>query len=56
MALGFLAFALPALTGCVSLFVSKRKLLVPIAPATIQTASADQLVASITNPGTNSRA
>jgi hypothetical protein len=46
-ALGLLAASLPMLTGCVSLFVSKRKLLVPIAPATIQTASADQLVASM---------
>ena len=46
-ALGVLALALPALTGCVSLFVSKRKLLVPVAPASVQTASADQLVAQI---------
>jgi outer membrane lipoprotein-sorting protein len=46
-ALAVLALTLPALTGCVSLFVSKRKLLVPIAPATVQTASADQLVASM---------
>jgi outer membrane lipoprotein-sorting protein len=46
-ALAALALTLPALTGCVSLFVSKRKLLVPIAPATVQTASADQLVASM---------
>jgi outer membrane lipoprotein-sorting protein len=46
-ALGFLALALPALTGCVSLFVSKRKLLIPVAPATVQTASADQLVAQL---------
>ena len=38
---------MPALTGCVSLFVSKRKLLVPVAPATVQTASADQLVAEL---------
>ena len=47
MALAALACALPALTGCVSLFVSKRKLLVPIAPATVQTASADQLAAQL---------
>ena len=46
-ALGFLALAMPALTGCVSLFVSKRKLLVPVAPASVQTASADQLVAEL---------
>lgn len=46
-ALGVLALAMPALTGCVSLFVSKRKLLVPVAPATVQTASADQLVAEL---------
>jgi outer membrane lipoprotein-sorting protein len=35
------------MTGCVSLFTSKRKLLKPIAPATVQTASADQLVAEL---------
>jgi len=46
-AIGRLLCTLPAITGCVSLFVSKRKLLVPIAPATVQTASADQLVASM---------
>jgi outer membrane lipoprotein-sorting protein len=46
-ALGALAFALPGLTGCVSLFLSKRKLLVPIAPASVQTASADQLAAQL---------
>lgn len=32
------------LTGCASLFVSKRKLLVPIAPSIVQSASADELV------------
>jgi outer membrane lipoprotein-sorting protein len=46
-ALGVLAVSLPALTGCVSLFVSKRKLLVPIAPASVQTATADQLAAQL---------
>ena len=46
-ALCVLALALPALTGCASLFISKRKLLVPIAPASVQTASADQLVAEL---------
>src|SRR5579859_1133270 len=40
-----LAASLPMMTGCMSLFTSKRKLLQPIAPATVQTASADDLVA-----------
>jgi len=35
------------MTGCMSLFTSKRKLLQPIAPATVQTASADELVARL---------
>ena len=35
------------LTGCASLFISKRKLLVPVAPANVQTASADELVAKL---------
>jgi len=35
------------LSGCASLFISKRKLLQPVAPANIQTASADQLVAAL---------
>ena len=35
------------MTGCVSLFTSKRKLLKPVAPATVQTASADELVAKL---------
>jgi hypothetical protein len=42
-----IVFCLPglvALTGCSSLFISKRKLPVPIAPAIVQTASADELV------------
>jgi len=38
---------LPMLSGCASLFVSKRKLLQPIAPASVQTASADELVAAL---------
>jgi len=46
-AFALLAASLPSLTGCLSLFVSKRKLLVPIAPATVQTASADELVAAL---------
>jgi outer membrane lipoprotein-sorting protein len=44
------AAALPLLlttTGCMSLLTSKRKLLVPIAPATVQNASADELVARL---------
>jgi hypothetical protein len=39
-----LGASLPLLSGCASLFISKRKLLQPIAPASIQTASADELV------------
>ena len=35
------------LTGCASLFVSKRKLLQPIAPPSVQTATADELVAGL---------
>jgi len=35
------------LTGCASLFISKRKLLQPIAPPSVQTATADQLVAGL---------
>jgi outer membrane lipoprotein-sorting protein len=31
------------MTGCLSLFTSKRKLPLPVAPATVQTASADEL-------------
>lgn len=46
-ALGLLAATLPFTTGCLSLFVSKRKLLVPIAPPSVQTATADQLVAQL---------
>jgi outer membrane lipoprotein-sorting protein len=42
-----LALTLPSLTGCVSLFVSKRKLLVPIEPASVQTATAAQLAAQL---------
>lgn len=43
---------LPMLSGCASLFISKRKLLQPIAPASIQTASADQLVAALNDQWT----
>jgi len=35
------------MTGCLSLFVSKRKLLVPVAPSVVQNASADELVARL---------
>lgn len=47
VAFGVLALAIPALTGCASLFISKRKFMVPVAPATVQTASADELVAEL---------
>ena len=46
-ALMLLTASLPMLSGCTSLFVSKRKLLQPIAPAKVQTASADELVAAL---------
>jgi len=46
-ALAVLAAAIPMLTGCASLFISKRKLLQPIAPPSVQTATADQLVAGL---------
>jgi hypothetical protein len=42
-----LAVSMPALTGCVSLFTSKRKLPAPLAPEKVQTASAADLVANI---------
>lgn len=45
-----LALCLPMLlpmTGCLSLLTSKRKLPIPVAPATVQTASADQLVVQL---------
>jgi outer membrane lipoprotein-sorting protein len=42
-----LGASLPMMTGCLALFTSKRKLLQPIAPASVQTASADELVARI---------
>jgi outer membrane lipoprotein-sorting protein len=42
-----LASLLPALTGCASLFISKRKLLQPIPPSVVQSASADELVAQL---------
>jgi hypothetical protein len=45
-----IAASLPLLfpmTGCLSLFTSKRKLPLPVAPATVQTASADELVARL---------
>jgi outer membrane lipoprotein-sorting protein len=38
---------LPFMTGCLSLFTSKRKLPVPVAPAIVQTASGEQLVAQL---------
>jgi outer membrane lipoprotein-sorting protein len=46
-ALALLAATLPMLSGCASLFVSKRKLLQPIPPPNVQTATADQLVARL---------
>ncbi len=42
-----LATTLPALTGCASLFISKRKLLQPIPPSIVQSASPDDLVAQL---------
>ena len=42
-----LAATLPALTGCASLFISKRKLLQPIPPAIVQSVSPDDLVAQL---------
>jgi hypothetical protein len=47
MATGLIAAMLPAVTGCASLFTSTRKLPIPVAPATVQTASPDELVAQI---------
>jgi hypothetical protein len=38
---------MPAMTGCVALFTSKRRLPAPLAPASVQTASADELVAGL---------
>ncbi|HEY9126972.1 MAG TPA: hypothetical protein VIM62_07580, partial [Acidobacteriaceae bacterium] len=38
---------MPALTGCASLFISKRKLLQPIPPSVVQSASPDELVAQL---------
>ncbi len=46
-AIALLAVAFPALTGCASLIVSKRKLPLPVAPPTVQSASADELVARL---------
>ncbi len=46
-AIALLATAFPLLTGCASMVVSKRKLPLPVAPPTVQTASADELVARI---------
>ncbi len=45
--MALLAASLPIVTGCASLFTSKRKLPMPIAPAVVQTASADELVAKL---------
>ncbi|MFC5861153.1 hypothetical protein ACFPT7_02485 [Acidicapsa dinghuensis] len=42
-----LATTLPAVTGCASLFISKRKLLQPIPPSVVQSASPDDLVAQL---------
>lgn len=38
---------LPSLTGCAGLFISKRKLLQPIPPSIVQSASPDDLVAQL---------
>jgi outer membrane lipoprotein-sorting protein len=46
-AVTLLAVAMPVLTGCVSLFTSKRILPAPLAPEKVQTATADQLVATM---------
>jgi hypothetical protein len=46
-AIALLAASLPVLTGCASMFISKRKLLQPIAPPSVQTATADELVAGL---------
>jgi outer membrane lipoprotein-sorting protein len=46
-AAALLAVAIPMLSGCASLFTSKRKLPVPFAPAIVQNATADQLVDSL---------
>jgi outer membrane lipoprotein-sorting protein len=49
-AVALMAFSLPlliSLTGCAALLTSKRKLPVPLAPAAVQTASADELVARL---------
>jgi hypothetical protein len=46
-ALLVLPLVLSFTTGCASLVTSKRKLLTPIAPGTVQTATPDQLVAQI---------
>jgi outer membrane lipoprotein-sorting protein len=45
--IALLTASLPLMTGCASLFVSKRKLLQPIAPPSVQTATADELVAGL---------
>jgi outer membrane lipoprotein-sorting protein len=47
IAFALLLAGLPAVTGCASLFISKRKLLVPIAPASVQTATGDELAARV---------
>jgi hypothetical protein len=49
-ALGLAALSLPMLlsmTGCASWFVSKRKLPIPVAPPSVQTATADDLAARL---------
>jgi outer membrane lipoprotein-sorting protein len=40
------------MTGCLSLFTSTRRLPAPLAPASVQTASADELVASVNDKWT----
>ncbi len=48
-ALALLAASLPALTGCLAMFTSKRKLPVPVAPSVVQSVSGDELVARLNN-------
>lgn len=47
LALALLLAALSSLTGCASLFTSKRRLPVPMAPSIVQTATGEELAARI---------
>jgi hypothetical protein len=44
---GLLVIALPLMTGCLSMFTSKRKLPVPMAPSVVQTATGEELAARV---------